>query len=270
MEASAETTDPKRDRQALVVFLVLAICLSAIASYPIIKSGQIGAWDGMAVRLLMWAPGVSGLISAVLVFRSLRPLGLLGNRKVLFWIIVCLLVPFAYTLVIYPFLAAVGWVSLGTRNFTASFFIVGLLFSLLNALGEELGWRGFAAPVVSRVFGFWRGQSILGIVWFLYHLPILLLTDYGQSPHPFFGNLMFLITVVGLSYFLGWARQQSDSVWPCAIFHASHNLVFQHLFDPMTIQNPSATWLQGEQGLMLAATNVLLAACVLFAYRHRR
>ncbi len=60
--------------------------------------------------------------------------------------------------------------------------------------------------------------------------------SYGSNRHPWFGNFMFLISCIALSLFLAWARQSSESVWPSATLHASHNSYFLQLFEP--IGNP--------------------------------
>ncbi len=166
-----DNPNSKQDYRALVVFLFFLACFSAITLIPIIQSGSLGAWDGLAITLFMWAPGLAGTLSALLVFRSVRPLGLLGNRKSLHWLVLCFLLPIAYTLVIYPLLQALGWVSLGTVNWKVSILVIAFGSSLTNVLGEELGWRGFAAPVMVRIFGFWKGKTSLGILWFPYQLP---------------------------------------------------------------------------------------------------
>lgn len=254
----------KLDRQALTLFYGLTACFATIAYIPIIKSGSIHALADFADLLLMWSPGLAGIITAGLMFRSIRPLGLGGNAKLFFWAILCLLLPVAYTLVMYPTLEVFGFVSLGKVNQRAGFFII-IFPALLFALGEELGWRGFAAPVMSRCFGFRLGQVLVGFIWFVYHLPALLLTDYVKSSHIVFGNVMFLISVVALSVFLGLVRERSESVWPCAFLHASHNLIFQHFFDPMKLRGTSSTWLVGEQGLLLALVTLSMGVYAFLA-----
>ncbi len=267
MKAHSVMNDRARDRRALTMFLVLAFALSGLVSVPVLQTGSLAAWDGWALPLLMWAPGAAGIVTSLVVYRSLRPLGLTGHRRTWRWALLCLCVPLGYTLLIYPALAGLGLVGLGHGNFQLSFFALGLLISLRTALGEELGWRGFAAPVMERLFGFFPGQFALGLVWFLYHLPMLLLTDYGKSAHPLFGNAMFLISVIGLSFFLGWVRRVGGSVWPCALLHASHNLVFLHLFDPVSPRSPEAGWLVGEQGALFAGAQLLLGIFALRAVR---
>ena len=264
------TPDSKLDRQALLLFFGLAACFAAIAYIPMVRSGSLKALGGFALPLLMWSPGFAGIITALVMFRSVRPLGFGGNSKLLFWAVLCLLLPVAYTLVIYPTLEVFGLVSLGKDNHSVGLYAFAFWPALFMSLGEELGWRGFAAPVMGRFLGFRLGQTLLGIIWFVYHLPALLLTDYGKSPHMVFGNGMFLVSVVALSIFLGWVRERSDSVWPCAFFHASHNLIFLHLFDPMKLRNASSTWLVGEQGLLLALVLVPLGMYGFLASRKLR
>ena len=104
--------DSKLDRQALLLFFGLTICFAAIAYIPIVRSGSLKALGGLALPLLMWSPGFAGIITGGLLFRSVSPLGLGGNSKLLFWAVLCLLLPVAYTLVIYPTLEVFGLVSL--------------------------------------------------------------------------------------------------------------------------------------------------------------
>lgn len=266
MEASRR----RQDVRAVAVFLVLVTALSAVFDYGLVSTGSLWAWNGWAVFLLMWSPGVAGLLASLIVYRSLAPLGLLGNRRVFGWTALCILVPALYTALIYPGLQALGIVGISTDRVNLAFIAVGLLLSARSALGEELGWRGFASPVFTRLFGFRTGQLLLGLIWYLYHVPALLFTQYGTSPHVLFGNAMFLIAVVGLSFFLGWARQQSDSVWPSTFFHASHNLIFLYAFEPVVQKTALASWLVGEQGAAAAAALVMLGAVALALSRNAR
>lgn len=265
--AADQTSGRWRDGRALLLFMVLLVCLSAAFYAPMIVSGSLGAWNGWAVFLLMWAPGLAGVTASVVAYRSLAPLGLLGNRRAILWSAVCLIVPVAYTMLIYPGLQGLGIVQSQLGNISVAFVALGLLQSAMSAFGEELGWRGFASPVFTRLFGFRKGQLGLGLLWYVYHLPPLLFTEYGASPHPLFGNLMFLISVVLLSVFLGFVRQDSDSVWPSTLYHASHNLFFLGLFYPIVPTSRWAGWLVGEQGAALAGLFILAAATWFFTRR---
>jgi uncharacterized protein len=52
--------------------------------------------------------------------------------------------------------------------------------------GEEIGWRGYALPLLAKRFGFARGSVLLGLIWACWHLPLFFLSvagnnEYGQS-----------------------------------------------------------------------------------------
>ncbi len=253
--------------RALLLFCMLVTALAAAVYVPIVRAGSLDVLGGLALPLLMWAPGVAGFIVSIVAFRSIRPLGLGLGKKSIRWVVICLSLPLAYTLVIYPSLAALGLLQLGSKNIVVPFFLLGILETLLFATGEEIGWRGLAAPLFTQRLGFVRGQVALGVVWFVYHLPALFFTGYGKSPHLIFGNAMFLVSMVSLSAFLGWVREASGSMWPCAVFHGVHNLVFLHIFDPIESFSSLTSWLIGEQGILLAI--VLLVAGIWGVRAHR-
>ncbi len=259
--------DLAQDRRALALFAALTVVFCTAAYIPMLTGGGLGALGGFALIGLMWSPGVAGVLTSLVIYRSLGPVGLLGNRRAPFWIAACIAIPIAYGLLIKLGLASTGWIGLAPELLPRTLLLIGLFVSLKTALGEELGWRGFASPVLTRVFGFWRGQTVLGLCWFAFHLPALLGTSYGSSQHPMLGNLMFFLSCMCLSYFLGWARQRSNSVWASAMFHASHNIYFLYFFEPVTIRNDLATYLVGEQGLLLLFVELLLAGFTLWAWR---
>lgn len=264
------TTSLQQDRRALLVFFGLATLFCAVTYAFVLGSSGFDALGGYALFLLMWSPGLAGLLTSLIIYRSLSPLGLLGNRKAIYWIAACIALPIAYALLIKGGLAATGMIGLARDSLPFAMPIAGLFLSLKTALGEELGWRGFAAPVMARVFGFWGGQTLLGLAWFLFHVPALLGTSYGSSPHPLFGNAVFFLSCMMLSYFLGWVRMQGNSVWPSALFHASHNFYFLYLFEPVTQTNPAASYLIGEQGLLCAIVQVALAGLAVVLWRRER
>ncbi len=130
------------------------------AQVPILTGGGFEALGGYAFLLLMWSPGCAGIVTSLVVYRSLTPLGLASKRRTLSWVAACIAFPIVYSLLIKGGLAATGMISLGGGDLPIAFLVfTGLFLSLRNALGEELGWRGFATPVVTRVFGFWPGQT---------------------------------------------------------------------------------------------------------------
>jgi uncharacterized protein len=259
----------ERDARALRVFAVLLVTLCAAVYVPIVRAGSLGALNGFALPLLMWAPGLSAILTSATVYRSAQPLGLRIDLRTLKWIALAIAIPVAYTLLIYPPLAALGIVTLGSQNWNFNFLVIGLGVSLIFSTGEELGWRGFLAPLMVRRFGFRRANLIIGLAWAVYHVPAIFFTSYGRSAHLYYGLAMFTITVMALSYVLAWMRLSSASMWPAAFFHAEHNNTFLHLFDPMKRNAPYTDYLVGELGVLLAIVMSALAVLVLIRQEKR-
>jgi membrane protease YdiL (CAAX protease family) len=79
----------------------------------------------------------------------------------------------------------------------------------------------------------------------------------------------FTLMVVGSSVILTWLRLRSNSVWPCALCHASHNVFIQSFFTPLTGARGSVTaYMIDEFGVALALT-VLGTAILVWRARDR-
>lgn len=58
---------------------------------------------------------------------------------------------------------------------------------------------------------------------------------------------------------MAWLRLQSQSIWPVAIMHATHNGVIQTFFDRLTIQSDTTQYLTGEFGIALVPVTLIIA-----------
>ena len=78
-------------------------------------------------------------------------------------------------------------------------------------------------PELAKQHRFIPTALISGIIWALWHYPILLFGDY-RPPTPIWFYLPVITVVVTLANFLwAWMRLRSGSIWPCVILHAAHN-----------------------------------------------
>jgi membrane protease YdiL (CAAX protease family) len=98
--------------------------------------------------------------------------------------------------------------------------IAGFSINGLFALGEELGWRGFLWDRLRR-YGF-MGKVSLGIIWGLWHAPIIVL-GYNFPIHPYLGILFMVFFTISLTFPLTYLRDRSRSVYPPSIVHGMIN-----------------------------------------------
>ncbi len=122
------------------------------------------------------------------------------------------------------------------------FFFATLVFApFLNGLfgfGEELGWRGYLLPKLMPL-GKPRAYLLLGIIWGLWHAP-LVLVGFAYPGHPLIGIPMFMLVTTGFGIYLNEIslRHRSSVLagWAHGVFNSQKLGVWAILFpgaDPL-------------------------------------
>ena len=103
---------------------------------------------------------------------------------------------------------------------------------------------------------------VSGIVWGLWHVPLILSGQYAAGPSPALSAVLFVVAIVPESYVIGRVRLASGSVWPAVIMHASWNSIVQGPFDRHTVGGDAAragsVWI-GESGMLVVLASFLVA-----------
>lgn len=111
-------------------------------------------------------------------------------------------------------------------SISAQLAIFGAIWLLL-AFGEEIGWRGYALPILNARMGFWKAATVLGIVWAVWHYPKLLSSPFVESLEqaaPLIAK--FTLQIILANYVLCWLFLRSNlSVVIAALFHATFNII---------------------------------------------
>jgi uncharacterized protein len=90
-----------------------------------------------------------------------------------------------------------------------------LLLIWVQALAEEIGWRGYFLPRMMREFGVLRGLAAHGFIWGLWYAPLFLIA----MPHSLGIEraIAFVVTCMLLGGLLGWLRLASRSIVPTTL-----------------------------------------------------
>lgn len=99
---------------------------------------------------------------------------------------------------------------------------VFVMIYFANALPEEFGWRGFALDPLQRRFSALGASLVLGLIWGLWHLPLVFIAGTTQAAIPFYE---FVLQTVALAVLYTWLYNNTGgSVLVVALFHASANI----------------------------------------------
>ena len=259
----------------ILVYLALVFVFSAVFYYIMITTGSISGYTFP----LMGCPAVAAILTQLLFQRNLRGLGWGRGQAKYWWMGYGL--PILYCLVVYsivwvtglgrvdlmvfmqqsaslvdlpihsPILYLIGYVAIMTT--------VVLAVGSVQALGEEIGWRGFLVPTLYQEHSFTQTSVISGVIWVIWHSPLILFADYNNTGAPrWFGLLCFVVMVMGVSFVFAWLRLRSGSLWPVVLLHASHNLFVQMVFTPLTLDTGYTAYVIDEFGIGLALALALL------------
>ncbi len=103
------------------------------------------------------------------------------------------------------------------------------LINMFLAVGEEAGWRGYMYPVLKERFGRLKGSILGGIIWGMWHWPLIMLTGYeygtGYRGFPTLGMLTFCIFTIAMGIMCDYAYEKSGSIWLPAIAHGAINAI---------------------------------------------
>jgi len=269
---------PARSRVQVAQYLLLVFAFSSLFYLLVLRSGSLGYGRGLYVLGLMYCPALAGMATLRLNGRGIAELGWKwGETK---YQLQSWYIPLLYAAVAYGIIWALGLGGFGNPAFKNSLVeqmhlrfpawvsvtlavvltgVYGLIRSVASALGEEIGWRGFLVPELARTTSFTTTAILSGIVWSVWHYPLLIFGDYNAGTPTWYGLTCFTVMVIAISFVFAWMRLKSGSLWTGAILHGSHNLYIQALFTPFTRNTGKTAWYIDEFGAVLPLVAVLLA-----------
>jgi len=135
--------------------------------------------------------------------------------------------------------------------------LAGVTINALFAFGEEYGWRGFLADEL-RPLGAVRANLLTGLLWGLWHAPIIMLGhNYGADWA--IGIPLMVAWTTPFSFLLWWVRARTGSVLAPAFLHGAFNGTVGFFALILIDTNPLVAL---PVGLLLAVALAVLAAVV--------
>jgi uncharacterized protein len=258
------------DTSKAAIFSVLVLCM-AVGAALLIRFLELSPSMGMWV---LWSitPTAAALIMLLVVTRDgysrdgWKVLGLHRLGLSVWWI------AFGGTLLITVAASAVVWATPlasftmpvgGILNALINFLMQVVILALTFALAEEIGIRGYLLPKLLPL-GRRRALFLSGLVWATWHMPLILLTPVFPVGNKLISLPLFYGTIVAASFFYGYLRIYTGSVWPTSIAHAVHNAAWGVLgaFTATSSAVLVNKYLVGDYGLLILVGAVIGAVLV--------
>lgn len=249
----------QRDIRSVVIFVALAFGLAWLVALPLWLGEGLSSPNFTLVSVgMMFTPTIATVIVVYLIDKpadKARTLGLWPVKPVPRFIgnmILALIIPIFLVLIALPVGSLLGVYPADFQNFSAFREIleqqlanspvpvpelppigmlvlvqlialpVGAVLNIVPALGEELGWRGWLLPKLLPL-GTIPALLISGVIWGLWHAPLILLGyNYPTAPG-WLGVLMMTGMCIVVGAVFSWLRIRSGSVWPAALAHGALN-----------------------------------------------
>ena len=202
-------------RHPLIAFFVLAYLLTWWI-YPLLKFspliGIFGLFGPALAAIIMAAvtggkPGVKALLSRVVRWRVGLP-----------WYLIALGLPTVLSIAT----AGLSYLLGVSESIQVGALTVLELVLFVLVVGEELGWRGYALPLLLEKRSAVTASLILGALWGLWHLPTFLVPGTPQYGLPL---AAFVLLTVEYSILMTWVFLNTlGSVLIATLFHGAINL----------------------------------------------
>lgn len=275
----ANADNRRQARRGLIIYLAVVAVLTALFDILLIKASP--SW----MIALMWSPAAASVVARLVLREGFTDVSFsFGGFRTCKAIALALVFPIIIGLVAYGFAWSIGLVQfnphpeglfaslVGNASSPVAGFVMMLVFatfiwvfpSSLLAAGEEIGWRGY---MLTRLIdaGVPRPVLVSGLIWALWHIPLVVTGVYVAGTSPLLSGLLLMITVTSFGFVIARLRLETGSIWPPIVLHGAWNSVIQDAFDPATSGAAASLWV-GEAGILTAIA--LVAAAIIFSRGH--
>lgn len=269
---AADSNARLRARRGLTIYFAVLVPLSAVFEALMIKGSSSWVWA------LMWTPAAASVVARLVLHEGFGDVSFrLGGRRGWKAIGLALIFPMVLGIIAYGIAWTTGLVQFGPRpiGMVARYipegtspvvvFLINVavaativtIYSARTAAGEEIGWRGY---MLTRLVDAGVPKPILtsGLIWGLWHVPLVLGGVYLVGPPPLVAALLWMVTATAFSFVFARLRLETGSVWPAITLHSAWNAIIQAAFDPASHGARAELWI-GEAGILVAVTMIVVA-----------
>src|SRR5918997_518149 len=246
----------RRARRGLTIYFAIVVLLSAAIEGFIILNPHL---DGLIAGLML-VPALASVAARLVLREGFSDVSFrFGGRRGWSALLQAMIFPVVVGFVPYGIAGTTGLARLDLQPVGGLIvpFAVGVVVSLFLVSGEEIGWRGY---MLTRLIDAGVPRPVLasGVIWGLWHVPLVLAGVYAAGPSPVLSAALIMVAITSFGYVIARVRLETGSVWPAVVLHAAWNSIIQGPFDGATSGAGATLWV-GESGVLTALTLVVAA-----------
>ena len=242
-------------------FYVLGVSGHRLPGLPILPLSALMTFTPMVAAAILvcrrhGAVGLKALLRRAYKLRWYRHAG---------WVLTALLVMPIVCILEFAVLKSIGS-SVPVPVIAPGYALVLFAAFFIGAVGEELGWQGYAYPALRVRWGALRSAIAVGVVWALWHI-----IPYVQLGRSLEWILWHSLSAVALRIIIVWLFENSGtSVLVAVLFHAMINVSWALFPDSGSYYDPAVTFaiLILIVGTIIARWGKSLRARDTSCYRH--
>lgn len=220
--------DHSKDTRSFTTWLILLFGLTGVSIALLWLSGINPGIDfSPYIILIAYSPSLAALITVALFGGKAGLKNLLEPltkwRVSVWWYVLVLGAPLLIMLLANLLYATSGGTPLWSEFFVGAALLSGIGPILAGSFGEEIGWRGFAQPLLQKTNTALTAAIIVGIIWATWHLwPIL---APGGLEHLVSAEIIqTYVRLISTAIIYAWILNSTGSLLIVLLAHAGHNI----------------------------------------------
>lgn len=97
-----------------------------------------------------------------------------------------------------------------------------VLYAWIIYFGEEYGWRYYLQERVCRLFGLRKGLVLVGLIWGIWHAPVIAM-GYNYPSQPILGIFTMVCFCIVMGIIFGYSYLITGGIWAPVLLHGITN-----------------------------------------------
>ncbi|MFP4498887.1 MAG: CPBP family intramembrane glutamic endopeptidase [Vulcanimicrobiota bacterium] len=250
----------------VVIFCVISFALAWLYWIPYLIKGIEGmkAFPGpYGFSNGMFAPLIAAVFMRIFISKEglKGSLGIIRRPK---YYLIALFAPIIFTGILLFFVNLTGQgVFTWAVSYTVPVFVLMLMWKSIQqiplGIGEEYGWRGYLLPRLLPL-GEIKATIILGIIWALWHLPMMVMGLNYPGANVIVSSIIFVVFVIVASFPFTWLfRASTGSVLVVTLMHITLDVFTDVLLSPRFLPGANQLFVSGAGIISTLILTALIA-----------